>query len=73
MEEYKSILKLIDDTLAENTRLIEWYRNETKTYGEEVTRLRLKNDELQGEITLLLEQLDSANKEIARLVKNDTN
>jgi uncharacterized coiled-coil DUF342 family protein len=73
MEEYKSILKLIDDTLTENTKLIEWYRKEVSTYGEEITKLRLKNDELQGENDLLLEQLDSANKEIARLEKNDTN
>ena len=51
MEEYKNIIKLINDKLAENERTIEYYREETKRFEEIITSLEAENKKLQEKIS----------------------
>ena len=42
MEEYKNIMKLVDDKLAEQESIIEYYRKEKEKWEEEKNELTLK-------------------------------
>lgn len=64
MEEYKAILKLINDKLEEQEGVIEYYRKITAEKDNLI-------QEQQYEIGNLTEQLESANREIERMSKND--
>ena len=42
MEEYKNIMKLVDNKLAERESIIEYYRKEKEKWEEEKNELTLK-------------------------------
>ena len=53
MEEYKNILKTINDKLAENERVIDYYLNESVRQKEIITKLEAENMELREKIDAL--------------------
>lgn len=58
MEEYKSILKLIDETLERNNDLIEHYRKASTVYEAKITELQQK-----------LDASEAANRELTKRIE----
>ena len=59
MEEYKNIMKLVDDKLAEQESIIEYYRKEKEKWEEENNELRLRVLSLEAENARLAELKES--------------
>ena len=53
MEEFKNILKVINDKLAENERVIDYYLNESVRQKDIITKLEAENMELREKIDAL--------------------
>jgi hypothetical protein len=60
MEEYKSILKLIDETLENNNNLLEHYRKASTVYEAKITELQQKVDTLEAANRELLKRIEVA-------------
>jgi hypothetical protein len=60
MEEYKSILKLIDETLKNNNELIEFYRKSATVYETKIAELQQKVDTLEAANRELLKRIEVA-------------
>ena len=59
MEKYKNIMKLVDDKLAEQESIIEYYRKEKEKWEEENNELRLRVLSLEAENARLAELKES--------------
>lgn len=62
MEEYKAILKLIDETLRRNEELLEHYRNASTVYEKKISELQQKLDASEAENIELKKILTEINK-----------
>ena len=58
MEDYKNIMKLIDNKLAEQEGVIEYYRNKQKEWEEHTNELTSENFKLKEEIEQLKEKIE---------------
>ena len=67
MEEYKNIMKLIDDKLAEQESVIEYYRKEKEKWEERENELNLKILQLDGERCNLESQYEALVEEAKRM------
>ena len=67
MEEYKNIMKLVDDKLAEQESIIEYYRKEKERWEEENNELNLKILQLDGERCNLESQYEALVEEAKRM------
>jgi chromosome segregation ATPase len=67
MEEYKAILKLINDKLAEQESVIEYYRNKQTEWEEEKSELTLKVLQYEAIISDLKADNENFINEIKRL------
>lgn len=56
MEEYKSILKLIDETLKNNSELLEHYRKASVVYEEKIRELQQKLEASEAEKESLMQE-----------------
>ena len=62
MEEYKAIMKLVDDTLKNNEELIEFYKRSATVYEAKIAELRAR-----------VEALESANRELTKRLEREAN
>jgi chromosome segregation ATPase len=67
MEEYKAIMKLIDNKLAEQEGVIEYYRGKQKEWEEESMNLANKILQLEGERCNLESQYEALVEETKRM------
>lgn len=67
MEEYKNIMKLVDDKLAEQESVIEYYRKEKEKWEERENELDLKILQLDGERCNLESQYEALVEEAKRM------
>ena len=67
MEEYKNIMKLVDDKLAEQESIIEYYRNEKEKWEERENELNLKVLQYEAIISDLKADNESYINEIKRM------
>ena len=67
MEEYKNIMKLVDDKLAEQESIIEYYRKEKEKWEERENELNLKILQLDGERCNLESQYEALVEEAKRM------
>lgn len=63
MDEYKAILKLINDELTEQESVIKYYRDEQKEWEERCAELTHTNFELNKVNEILKEKIDGFEKE----------
>lgn len=64
MEEYKNIMKLVDDKLAEQESTIEYYRKEKEKWEERENELRLNVLHLEAENARLAELKESLGRKM---------
>lgn len=67
MEEYKNIMKLVDDKLAEQESIIEYYRKEKEKWEEQNNELNLKVLQYEAIISDLKADNENYINEIKRM------
>ncbi len=67
MDKYQNIMKFVDNKLAEQESIIEYYREKQKEWEEQSNELTLKILQLEGECSNLESQNESLTKELKRM------